>query len=272
MQARAREIAGAMPVHRQETIPMTRTAIVTGAARGLGAAICQRAVQAGYRLGVLDLNLADCETFIRTLPGTGHMALQADVTNEHQIRAAFDAFDAVPDLVVNNAGIVRFGPLLQQSVDDWRTVLNVNLTGTYIVAREAGLRMVPRGSGVIINLSSLNAVQPGPGAGAYPAAKAGVANLTEHLALELGPSGVRVNCVAPGFIDGGMSAPLFADPRVRALRGSGVPLRKLGTVEDVANAVMWLASDEAAYITGHQLVIDGGVAHSVLMQLPRHVQ
>jgi NAD(P)-dependent dehydrogenase (short-subunit alcohol dehydrogenase family) len=251
---------------------MTKTAIVTGAARGLGAAICLRAVQAGYRLGVLDLSLADCEAFIRTLPGTGHKALQADVTNEHQVRAAFDAFDAVPDLVVNNAGIVRFGPLLEQSVDDWRTVLNVNLTGTYIVAREAGLRMVPRGSGVIINLSSLNAVQPGPGAGAYPAAKAGVANLTEHLALELGPSGVRVNCVAPGFIDGGMSAPLFADPRVRALRGSGVPLRKLGTVEDVANAVVWLASDEAAYITGHQLVIDGGVAHSVLMQLPRHVQ
>lgn len=250
---------------------MSRTAIVTGAARGLGAAICQRAVRAGYRVGVLDLVLADCETFARSLPGSGHVALQADVRDEHQVRAAFDAFGDVPDLVVNNAGIVRFRPLLEQSVDDWRTVLDINLTGTYIVAREAGQRMVRRGSGVIVNLSSLNALSPGPNAGAYPAAKAGVASLTEHLSLELGPSGVRVNCVAPGFIDGGMSAPLFADPRVRALRGGGVPLRRLGTVEDVANAVLWLASDEAGYITGHQLAIDGGVAHSVLMQLPRKV-
>ena len=251
---------------------MTKTAIVTGAARGLGAAICQRAVQAGYRLGVLDMQLADCEAFIRTLPGSGHVALQADVADEHQVHAAFEAFGVVPDLVVNNAGIVRFGPLLEQSVDDFRTVLNVNLTGTYIVSREAGLRMVQRGSGVIINISSLNALTPGPGAGAYPAAKAGVASLTEHLSLELGPQGVRVNCVAPGFIDGGMSAPIFADPKVRALRGGGVPLRRLGSVEDVANAVLWLASDEAGYITGHQLVVDGGVAHSVLMQLPRNVK
>ena len=251
---------------------MTKTAIVTGAARGLGAAICQRAVQAGYRLGVLDMQLADCEAFIRTLPGSGHMALQADVADEHQVHAAFEAFGVVPDLVVNNAGIVRFGPLLEQSVDDFRTVLNVNLTGTYIVSREAGLRMVKRGSGVIINISSLNALTPGPGAGAYPAAKAGVASLTEHLSLELGPQGVRVNCVAPGFIDGGMSAPIFADPKVRALRGGGVPLRRLGSVEDVANAVLWLASDEAGYITGHQLVVDGGEAHSVLMQLPRNAK
>lgn len=114
-------------------------------------------------------------------------------------------------------------------------------------------------------------MQTGPGAGAYSAAKAGVASLTEHLSLELGPSGMRVNCIAPGFIDGGISAPLFADPRVRALRDSGVPLRRLGTVKDVTNAVVWLASDEAGYITGHQLMIDGGVAHSVLMQLPRKV-
>ncbi len=250
---------------------MTRTALVTGGAKGLGAAICKRAVQAGYRLGVLDLVRAECEALIRTLPGTGHVALQADVTNEQQVRAAFDEFAVTPDLVVNNAGIVRFGSLLEQTVDDFRTVLNVNLTGTYIVAREAALRMVARGSGNIVNLSSLNAVTPGPGSGAYPAAKAGVAKLTEHLSLELGPSGIRVNCVAPGFIDGGMSAPIYADPRVRQLRGGAVPLRKLGSVEDVANAVIWLASDEAAYITGHQLVIDGGVAHSVLLQLPRKV-
>jgi NAD(P)-dependent dehydrogenase (short-subunit alcohol dehydrogenase family) len=250
---------------------MTRTAIITGGAKGLGAAICQLAASQGYRLGVLDLKRDECAALIATLPGAGHVALQADVTDELAMRAAFDEFGVAPDVMVNNAGIVRFGSLLEQSVADFRASIEVNLIGTYIGAREAGLRMVERGRGAIVNMTSLNAVTPGPGAGAYPAAKAGVAKLTEHLSLELGPSGIRVNCVAPGFIDGGMSAPVYADPRVRQLRGSAVPLRRLGLVEEVAKAVMWLASDDASYVTGHQLVVDGGVAHSVLLQLPRKV-
>ena len=250
---------------------MSRTALVTGGAKGIGAAICQLAAARGYRLGVLDLRPEDCAALIATLPGTGHVALQADVTDEHAVRRAFDEFGATPDVMINNAGIVRFGSLLEQSVADFRASIEINLVGTYIGAREAALRMVPRGSGVIVNMTSLNAVTPGPGSGGYPAAKAGVAKLTEHLSLELGPHGIRVNCVAPGFIDGGMSAPIYADPRVRQLRGGAVPLRRLGRVEEVAEAVMWLASDESAYVTGHQLVIDGGVAHSVLLQLPRRV-
>ena len=250
---------------------MTKTAIVTGGAKGIGAGICELAAKRGYRVGVLDLNRADCQALVKTLPGSGHVALQADVTDEHQMKAAFDEFGATPDLMVNNAGIVRFGSLLEQTVDDFRASVNVSLIGTYVGAREAAHRMVKRGSGVIINMSSLNAVTPGPGSGGYPAAKAGIAKLTEHMSLEVGPLGIRVNCVAPGFIDGGMSAPIYADPRVRQLRGGAVPLRRLGLIEDIANAVLWLASDEASYITGHQLVVDGGVAHSVLLQLPRKV-
>lgn len=250
-----------------------KTAIVTGGANGIGAAICARAVKAGYRVGVLDLKLAECEARVRELGPGGHVPLQADVTDEAQVQAAFDAFGVVPDLVVNNAGIVRFGPLIEQTVADFRAVVNINLVGAYIVAREAGIRMVKRGGGgSIVSLTSLNAVTPGPGSGAYPATKAAVAKLTEHLSLELGVHGIRVNCVAPGFIDGGMSTPIYADPRVRALRGGAVPTKRLGTVEDVANAVLWLASDEASYVTGHQLVVDGGVAHSVLLQLPRTVE
>jgi NAD(P)-dependent dehydrogenase (short-subunit alcohol dehydrogenase family) len=248
-----------------------KSAIVTGGAHGLGAALCERAARAGYRIGVLDLALTSCEALIATLPGDGHHALQADVTDDAQVHAAFDAFGAVPDLVVNNAGIVRFGPLIEQTVADFRTVINVNLLGTYIVAREAAKRMLSRGSGSIINLSSINAIHAGPGSGAYPASKAAVAKLTEHLSLELGPRGIRVNCVAPGFIDGGMSAPIYADQRVRELRGGAVPLRRLGSMDDIANAILWLASDEAGYITGQQLTVDGGVANSVLLQLPRSV-
>jgi NAD(P)-dependent dehydrogenase (short-subunit alcohol dehydrogenase family) len=248
-----------------------KTALITGGAMGLGAVMCKRAAQAGYRVGVLDVKLAECEALMRTLPPGDHVALAANVTDEKAVAAAFDEFGAIPDLVVNNAGIVRFGPLVEQTVTDFRSVVEVNLTGTYIVAREAALRMTKRGSGVIINLTSINALSPGPGSGAYPATKAAVAKLTEHLALELGASGIRVNCVAPGFIDGGMSAPIYADQRVRELRGGAVPLRRLGEPDDIANAVMFLASDEARYITGHQLVVDGGVSRSVLMQLPRKV-
>jgi len=248
-----------------------RTMLVTGGANGLGAAMCAAGAKAGYRVAVLDLERSKCQKLSETLSGKGHVALQASVTDEAQVAAAFEELGVVPDVVVNNAGVVRFGPLIEQSVADFRAVVEINLNGTYIVAREAARRMVPRGSGVIINLTSINALSPGPGSGAYPATKAAVAKLTEHFALELGPQGIRVNCVAPGFIDGGMSAPIYADKRVRALRGGAVPLRGLGTVDDIANAVLWLASDEARYVTGHQLVVDGGVSRSVLMQLPREV-
>lgn len=248
-----------------------RTMLVTGGANGLGAAMCAAAARSGYRVGVLDVDRARAEELARTLPGPGHVSLQASVTDETQVAAAFDEFGAVPDVVVNNAGVVRFGPLTEQTVADFRAVIDINLNGTYIVAREAARRMIGRGSGVIINLTSINALSPGPGSGAYPASKAAVAKLTEHFALELGPHGIRVNCIAPGFIDGGMSAPIYADKRVRELRGGAVPLRGLGQVEDIANAMLWLASDEARYVTGHQLVVDGGVSCSVLMQLPRQV-
>jgi NAD(P)-dependent dehydrogenase (short-subunit alcohol dehydrogenase family) len=249
-----------------------KTAIVTGGANGIGLALCRRAAEAGYRLGVLDLQRERCEDVAASLPGGGHRALPADVTHEDQVRAAFESFGDIPDLVVNNAGIVRFGPLVDQSVAEFRTVIEVNLVGTYIVAREAAQRMLRRGSGSIINLTSINARAPGPGSGGYPASKAAVAKLTEHLSLELGPQGIRVNCVAPGFIDGGMSTPIYADERIRRLRGSAVPLKRLGTVDDIANAILWLASDEAAYVTGQQITVDGGVAHSVLMQLPRSAE
>lgn len=244
-----------------------KTAIVTGGGAGLGAAIAARASREGYRVGVFDLDRAKADSVAASLANAA--AFQVDVADERSVEAALDAFGAVPDLLVNNAGIVRFGALLDQSLADFRKVVEVNLLGTYVPAWLVAKRMAARGSGVIVNMTSINAVTPGPGAGAYPATKAAVGKLTEHMALEWGPLGLRVNCVAPGFIDAGMSAPIYADPGVRALRGGAVPQRRLGLAEDVAAAVMFLASDDAAYINGHQLVVDGGVVHSLLSQLPR---
>jgi NAD(P)-dependent dehydrogenase (short-subunit alcohol dehydrogenase family) len=129
--------------------------------------------------------------------------------------------------------------------------------------------MAGRGSGAIVNITSLNAVAPSPDAGAYPASKAGVALLTQHLALALGPRGVRVNAVGPGFIDAGMSAPIYADPAARAARSAAVPLRSLGEAGDVASVVAFLLSNGARYVTGQHILVDGGVSFSLKDHLPR---
>lgn len=244
-----------------------KTMIVTGAAGGLGEQVALRASESGYRVALVDVDLQ------RVQAAAGRMSnavgYRADASSESDIEAVLDQFGDVPDVLVNNAGIVRFGPLLEQSAEAFRQVIDVNLVGCFITAKAVAKRMVKRGSGNIVNISSINATHPGPGAGAYPASKAAVVSLTQHMSLEWGPLGLRVNAIAPGFIDAGMSAPIYADPKVRKLRGGAVPQRRLGLADDIANAVLFLASEQAAYINGHELVVDGGVVNSVLAQLPR---
>lgn len=241
--------------------------LVTGGGGGLGAAICERADALGYRVVVVDQNLESARAVSQRL--SDGRAEQLDVTREADVEALFERLGEVPDVLVNNAGIGRFGPLMDMSLANFTEVLNVNLIACYVVARACARGMQRRGSGNIVNITSLNSVTPGPGSGAYPASKAGLARLTEQMALEWGPLGIRVNSVAPGFIDSGISTPFYANPVVRELRSKAVPIRRLGTAQDVANAVMFLAGPEAAYINGHELVVDGGVFCSVLMQLPR---
>ena len=244
-----------------------KSALVTGAASGLGAAIAQRLSREGYRVAIVDTDGAAAQAQASELSGA--VAFAADVTDELAIEAVLDAFGDIPDVLVNNAGIVRFGPILEHSVADFRKVIDVNLTGTFIVTRAVARRMVTRGSGAIVNITSLNAVAPSPDAGAYPASKAAVTLLTQHFALALGPHGIRVNAVAPGFIYAGMSAPIYENSEVRAARGGAVPVGTLGTADDVAEAVLFLASDRARYTTGQQLMVDGGVSFSLKNHLPR---
>lgn len=243
-----------------------KTAIVTGGSGDIGRACASALMADGFAVGLMDLASNALTEAARLL---GAAALPADVTDEPSVEAAMAAFGEAPDVIVNNAGIGRFHSLLDVPIDVWRRQLDVNLTGAFITARAAARGMVARGSGAIINITSINAITTGPGSASYPASKAGLAKLTEMMALEWGPSGVRVNAIAPGFIDGGISTPFYADPQVRALRGNAVPSRRLGLVEDVANAVAFLASDKASYINGHHLVVDGGVSVSLLTQLPR---
>lgn len=246
---------------------MTRSAIITGSANGIGAAIATLLGEKGYRIGILDLD--EAAVAARCAEIAGAVPLPCNVCDIASVAAAFDTFGETPDLVVNNAGIVRFGLLADQSDADIRAVIEVNVMGVFNVSREAVRRMAPRGSGHVISLTSINAYGPGPGSGAYPASKAAVKQLTRQFALEYGERGLRFNSIAPGFIDGGMSTPIYADPKVRAARSKGVPLGRLGTPQDVAQAVYYLDSEAGAYVNGHDLVVDGGVTHAVLRSLPR---
>ena len=250
------------------------TVVVTGAGLGLGAAIAHRAAADGWTVGVLD---RDVDTAHRTAEALGPraIALHADTTDECAFESALDVLaeatdSPAPDAIVGNAGIVRFGPLLDATLEDWRSTVDVNLTGTFVAARAVARRMVAAGRpGSIVTITSMNGVAPGTHSGAYGATKAGVALLTQQMALEWGPYGIRANAVAPGLIDAGMSEPIYADPGIRELRSSRVPLGRLGRSDDVAAVVLFLLSDAAGYVTGTELLVDGGVTMSVLSTLPR---
>ena len=245
---------------------MSRSMIVTGAGAGIGESIARYAAAAGYRVGVLDIDSDSAAAVAESLPDA--MALVAAVNDPDAVEAALDAFGP-PDALVNNAGIVRFGPLLEQSVADFRAVLDVNLTGVFVCATACARRMADAGGGSIVSITSINGIMPGPNAGAYAASKAGINLVSKQMSIEWGAMGIRVNTVAPGLIDGGMSAPIFADPEFRRRRTEKVPAGRLGVVEDIAKAVLYLCSPEADYITGHQLVVDGGVVNSIIANLPR---
>ena len=240
--------------------------LVTGAGNGLGARIAALADDAGYRVGVLDLDINAASAVADNL--TNAVPLGADVRDEDEVAAALGEF-GTPDVLVNNAGILRTGPLLEQSVEDFRMVVDTNLVSVFVVSQAAARLMRDAGGGAIVNMASINGMHPSLDCGAYPAAKAGVMNMTQQMAIEWGPFGIRVNSIAPGFIDAGMSAPFFENPDIRRMRGNAVPLKRLGSADDVARCALFLASDEASYISGENIAVDGGVINSVLMQLPR---
>ncbi len=239
--------------------------LVTGGAAGLGASIGRAAADAGYRVGLLDVDTAGLARVTAEIPGA--IGLAASTTDAVAVHAALDEF-GTPDVLVNNAGIVRFGPLVDIAEQDWRDAVDVNLTGTFVTGRAVARRMLAGDGGAIVNISSMNGVAAGMYSGAYGPTKAAIGLLTEQMALEWAPT-VRVNAVAPGLIDAGMSEAVYADPATRTAREQRVPLGRLGRAEDVAAAVLWLASSDAGYVTGQTLLVDGGVTGAIITTLPR---
>ena len=245
-----------------------KSAIVTGGAHGIGRVIVNQLASEGWHVGILDLNVADVERDEK-LP-KNCIAISADVSDVNSIEKAIKQFGSTPDLLVNNAGIVRFGPLLTLAQSEFESVVRVNLIGTFTVSRQvAALMIADDKPGNIISITSMNGVVPGPNSGAYTSTKAGVALLTKQMALEWGPHGIRVNSIAPGLIDAGMSNAVHADLEIREAREKRIPLRRLGTAQDIANLVSFLASEQSSYITGENILVDGGVTMSILSTLPR---
>lgn len=237
-----------------------RRAIVTGGGSGIGRAVAERFAEAGARVAVLDNDEASAIEVATALGSDAGLALIADVGNAEATQAAFERAAGELgglDIVVNNAGTGAVKALHRYSDDEWEHLLRVNLTGVFHGIR-AGIGFLrAAGGGSIVNVASLSGLRPTRGEGPYSAAKAGVIALTAAAALEYGPE-IRVNCVSPGVIETPLTRPLFRDAAVRERIERRIPLKRAGTAVEVANVVAFLASDLAAYVTGANMVVDGG--------------
>lgn len=243
-----------------------RTAFVTGAARGIGAATATRLAADGYTVAVVDLD-ADAAVLtagkINAAGGTA-IGLGCDVADEASVTDAVARTVAELgslDVLVNNAGVLRDNLLFKMSVDDWDTVVSVHLRGAFLCSRAAQQHMLEHG-GAIVNTSSVSALG-NRGQANYAAAKAGIQGFTRTLAMELGPFGIRVNAVAPGFIATEMTAATAARigvsaEELQAKTAEITPLRRVGHPADIANVVAFLASDDAGFVTGQTIYVDGG--------------
>ncbi|MGH3150277.1 MAG: 3-oxoacyl-ACP reductase FabG [Streptosporangiaceae bacterium] len=244
-----------------------KVAIVTGSARGIGAATARRLAADGMAVAVLDLDEAACSGTVKEIEDAGGRALAvgADVSKTEQVQAAVERIAAElggPAVLVNNAGVLRDNLLFKMSDSDWDTVLGVHLRGAFLMTRAAQKYMVEQRYGRIVNLSSSSALG-NRGQVNYSAAKAGMQGFTKTLAIELGPFGITANAVAPGFIVTDMTAATAARLGVsfeafQQNRAEIIPVRRVGQPEDVANTISFLASEGAGFVSGQVIYVAGG--------------
>ncbi|MDN5000111.1 SDR family NAD(P)-dependent oxidoreductase [Bradyrhizobium sp. GCM10027634] len=238
-----------------------KTALVTGAARGIGLATAQKFLAEGWRVALLDI---EGELLAKAVAGIGRsddtLALTCDVSDATAVGAAMTAVEqrfGRLDALVNNAGIAVFAPLMETSDTDWRRVLEVNLTGAFLCSKAAVPLMREADGGAIVNITSISAVRASTLRSAYGTSKAGLAHLTKQLAVELASLNIRVNAVAPGPVDTAMAKQVHTR-EIRADYHDAIPLNRYGLEEELAEAIFFLCSERASYITGQILAVDGG--------------
>lgn len=237
--------------------------VVTGGGQGLGQSISHKLSALGAVVVIADINVDSARQAADELTADGgrSLAIACDISDPDSVAAARvtveEAFSRC-DGLVNNAGILPKASLELETLDGWDRMMNVNLRGAFLATQQFGAMMREQGSGSIVNIGSIGGTVPTPDAGAYCVSKAGILALARQTALEWGPYGIRANAVSPGYMETPMTRDRYAEPGVREQRSAMVPLRRIADPEDVAGAVVFLMTPEASYISGQEILVDGG--------------
>jgi NAD(P)-dependent dehydrogenase (short-subunit alcohol dehydrogenase family) len=251
-----------------------RVAVVTGTSRGLGQALARALAAAGADLVITARRRDDLRDFQREIEALGRRALplDLDVRDEGSIRRMAEAAQAgygKIDILVNNAGCNIRKPALEVTWEDWNTILDTNLRGSFFVAQALARGMVERRYGRIVNIGSVTAVAGYAGLAPYGASRGGIRQLTMSLADDWGPHGITVNCLAPGWFKTAQNAKMYEDEEWVAMLKDRIPLKRPGQPTDLEGAVVFLSSDASAYVTGQTLLVDGGISTGAIRALPR---
>jgi len=251
-----------------------RAAVVTGGASGIGRATALTLAAAGCKVAALDIAKAGAEETVAKVAEAGGtaIAVACDTTDPAAIEAARQAVGRAlgpADILVNNAGILRPGGLDTISLADWNKLIAVNLTGYLLCAQAFGKDMRAKKRGAIVHIASIAGREPQAFSGAYSVTKSGVVMLSRQLAFEWGSAGIRSNVVSPGLVRTPLSEAFYQQPGVTERRSALVPVGRVGTPEDIANAVTYLASERASYVNGDEILVDGGLDEALMGQVPR---
>ena len=245
-----------------------KTAAITGGGGGIGRAVAVGMSGLGVKVVLLDRDMAGCQRTQDALGDATARVITCDISDEASVRAA--AAEAGPvDILVNNAGILRPGPLETLSLDEWNRLMAVNLNGYFLFAQAFGQGMLARGRGAIVHVASIASRFPQAMSGAYSVSKAGVVMLSQQIALEWGPRGVRSNVVSPGLVRTPMSDTFYQAPGVAEKRANAIPLRRVATPDDIAEVVIYLASERAGYVNGEDICVDGAFGRTLMSTVPR---
>ncbi len=251
-----------------------RVAAVTGAGSGIGRAIALAFAAHGARVAVLDRNAEGAAATVAGIADLGGqaVAIECDVSSAASVAQAAQRSLAElgpSDALVNNAGIIRAGLLETLSLEDWNATLAINLTGAFLCSQAFAQQMRPRGRGALVHIASIAAEHATPQAGSYSVAKAGIAMLSRQLAVEWGGHGIRSNAVCPGMTRTPLTQARYDLPGNTERMSAAIPAGRIGQPQDVAQAVLFLASDMSAYISGQELTVDGGFSRMLMSLLPR---